>query len=71
MYGYRKNLYLVTIRLPKGAEIVSVDPKPVQQFVRDGMPTVRFQAVRDCNQKFEHTIQYRLPNERTPPETTK
>ena len=63
MYGHRKNLYLVTIQVPKGAEIVSVDPKPAQQLVRDGLPTVRFQAIRDRNQKFEHTIQYRLPKE--------
>lgn len=71
MSVYRKNMYLVTIQLPKGAEIVSVDPKPAQQFVRDGLPTVRFQAIRDRNQKFEYTIQYRLPEEITPPETTK
>jgi hypothetical protein len=64
-------MYLVTIQLPKGAEIVSVDPKPAQQFVRDGLPTVRFQALRDCNQKFEHTIQYRLPKEPAPPGKTK
>ena len=70
VYGYRKNMYLVTIQLPKGAELVLVDPKPAQQFVRDGLLIVRFQAIRDCNQKFEHTIRYRLPKD-NPPKSTK
>jgi len=30
-------------------------------LVRDGLPTVRFQAIRDRDQKFEHMVQYRLP----------
>ena len=63
MYGYQKNIYLVTVQLPKGAEIVSVDPKPAEEFVRDGQPTVRFQAIRDFNQKFEHKVEYRLPKD--------
>ncbi len=71
VYGYRKNMYLVTIQLPRGAEIVSVDPQPAEQSVYDGLPIVRFQAVRDRNQKFEHTIQYRLPKQDKPPATTK
>ena len=53
--------------LGKGAELVSVDPKPAQQFVRDGLLIVRFQAIRDCNQRFEHKIQYRLPKESRSP----
>jgi hypothetical protein len=52
-----------TIRLPRGAEIVSVEPKPAQQFVRDGLPTVRLQAIVDQDHQLEYTIQYRLPKE--------
>ena len=70
-FGHPQNCYLETVQLPKGAEIVSVDPEPAQQTVQDDLPTVRFQAIRGCNEKFTHMIQYRLPKDSTPPETTK
>ncbi len=60
-FGQGKNSYLVTVQLPKGAEIVSVDPQPAEQIIQDGLPTVRFQAIRGRNEKFTHSIQYRLP----------
>jgi hypothetical protein len=61
--GKGQKFYLETIRLPRGAEIVSVEPKPAQQFVRDGLQTVRFQAIIDQDHELEYTIQYRLPKE--------
>jgi hypothetical protein len=70
-FGYPHNSYLATVQLPKGAEIVSVDPLPAEQTVQDGLPTVRFQATRGCNEKFTHTIQYRLPKDGASAETRK
>jgi hypothetical protein len=61
--GKGQKFFLETIRLPPGAEIVSVEPKPAQQFVRDGLQTVRYQAIIDQDHELEYTIQYRLPNE--------
>ena len=60
-FGQQKNSYFVTVQLPKGAEIASVDPQPAEQIIQDGLPTVRFQAIRGRNEKFTHSIQYRLP----------
>jgi len=60
-FGHQKNYYSVTVQLPKGAEIVSVDPQPAEQIIQDSLPTVRFQAIRGQNEKFTHSIQYRLP----------
>jgi hypothetical protein len=70
-FGHEKNSYLETVQLPKGAEIVSVDPEPVQQSVQDALPTVRFQAIRSRNEIFTYTIQYRLPKASTHSKTTK
>jgi hypothetical protein len=61
--GKGEKFFLETIRLPQGAEIVSVEPKPAQQLVQDGLPTVRFQAVVDQDHQLAYTIQYRLPKE--------
>jgi hypothetical protein len=61
--GKGRKFFLETTRLPRGAEIVSVEPKPAQQLVRDGLPTVRFQAVVDQEHDLAYTIQYRLPKE--------
>ena len=61
--GKGRKFFLETTRLPRGAEIVSVEPKPAQQLVRDGLPTVRFQAVVDQDHELVYTIQYRLPKE--------
>lgn len=60
IYGYEKNIYLQTITLPKGAEIISVEPSPNRQFVQDDSPTVVLQATRGSNEKFAYTIQYKL-----------
>lgn len=70
-YGCRKNFYLVTIQLPQGAEIVAAEPPPAQTSVRDGVPTVRFQAIRDRSQKFTHMVQYRLPTGNAPQRAAK
>ncbi len=61
--GKGQKFFLETVRLPQGAEIVSVEPKPAQQFVRDGLPTVRFQTIVDQDNELKYIIQYRLPNE--------
>ncbi|MGA2796457.1 MAG: hypothetical protein ABSE63_02645 [Thermoguttaceae bacterium] len=61
--GKGQKFFLETIRLPRGAEIVSVEPKPAQQFVRDGQQTVRYQAIIDQDHELEYAIQYRLPKE--------
>jgi hypothetical protein len=59
IYGWR-TAYAEIVQLPKGAEIVSVDPKPDDQFVWNGLPTVLFRATRAWNERFEYTIAYRL-----------
>jgi hypothetical protein len=61
--GKGQKFFLETIRLPRGAEIVSVEPKPAQQSVRDGLQTVRYQAVIDQDHELAYTIQYRLLKE--------
>jgi hypothetical protein len=61
--GKGQKFYLETIQLPRGAEIVSVEPKPAQQLIRDGLQTVRYQAVIDQDHELAYTIQYRLPKE--------
>lgn len=61
--GKGQKFFLETVRLPQGAEIVSVEPQPAQQSVQDGLPTVRFQAVVDQDHELAYTIQYRLPKE--------
>jgi hypothetical protein len=60
VYGYEKNNYLETITLPPGAEIISVEPKPNRQFFKNGSAIVVFQATRKGNEKFIHTIKYKL-----------
>ncbi|MGA2031859.1 MAG: hypothetical protein ABSG68_06365 [Thermoguttaceae bacterium] len=61
--GKGQKFFLETVQLPQGAEIVCVEPKPAQQFLRDGLPTVRFQTVVDQGHELAYTIQYRLPKE--------
>jgi hypothetical protein len=66
------NAYIsATVQLPQGAEIVSVDPKPARQSVRDGLPTVRFQPLSGEEIKFAYTIQYRLPSNKDAKEAEK
>jgi hypothetical protein len=69
--GNGQKFFLETVLLPQGAEIVSVEPKPTQQFVRDGVPTVRFQTVVDRDHPLDYTIQYRLPKENGDPKAPK
>ncbi len=61
--GKGRKFLLETVQLPKGAKIVSVEPNPAQQFIRDDLPTVRFQAVVDQGHELRYTIQYRLSKE--------
>jgi hypothetical protein len=69
--GKGQKFYLETIRLPPSAEIVSVEPKPAQQFVRDGQQTVRYQAIVDQDHELVYTIQYRLSKENGAQEASK
>jgi hypothetical protein len=62
MYGCGTNVFLATVDLPPGARIVYVDPPPARQSVSPaGLPRVVFQGTRGQNEKFVHTIVYRLP----------
>ena len=61
--GAGRKYFLEAIRLPPGAEIVSVEPKPNQQSVEDGRAVLRFQAVVDEEHELSYTIKYRV---RTP-----
>lgn len=62
-YGLAKNDFTVTILLPKGAELVSANPTPTLDFVRDGRPAIRLQAVRGRNEKFKYSVRYRLADQ--------
>jgi hypothetical protein len=60
-YGCRNNEYFVTVELPRGAEVVSADPKPAVQTVDNGgMPYVVFRATKGCSERFRYEVQYRL-----------
>lgn len=67
-YDYATSELAETVILPVGAEIVSVNPWPVAKFTLTGRPTVRFEARRGYRERFNYTIQYRLPSE--PADTT-
>ena len=62
-YGGQNNQYLVTVELPRGAKLVSADPKPVEQSTINGIPRVVLQADRGSNDRFRYKIQYQLANE--------
>lgn len=59
--GAGRKYFLETIRLPTGAEIISVEPKPNQQSHEDGHNILRFQAVVDEAHELSYTITYRVP----------
>jgi hypothetical protein len=59
-YGGHNNEYFVTIELPRGAEVLSADPKPAVQAVDNGTPYVVLRGTRGCNERFQYEIQYRL-----------
>jgi hypothetical protein len=61
--GEGRKYFLETIRLPQGAQIVSVEPKPSHQSVQDGSEVLRFQTTVDQDHELRYTIQYRLPEE--------
>lgn len=62
-YHYGTNEYVDTVVLPEGAEIVSATPWPAAAFTLNNKPTVRFESKRGCNERFEYTIRYRLPDD--------
>jgi len=63
-FGPQSYRYNETVLLPKGAEIVSVNPEPDNRFVAStGQPVLRFGADCGSNEHFIYTIQYRLPAE--------
>jgi hypothetical protein len=64
-YDYGTNEYVETVVLPEGAEIVSATPWPAATFTLNNKLTVRFESKRGCNERFEYTIQYRLPADST------
>jgi len=58
-----------SIRLPQDAETVSVEPKPAQQSLQDGVPTVRFHAIVDEEHELQFNIHYRLSKENAAAQT--
>ena len=61
-YGYDTNEFSHTVVLPKGAEIVEVNPWPVATFRLNDKPTVRFEGTRGRTEPFKYRVKYRLPN---------
>jgi hypothetical protein len=59
-YGWDTNEFFQAVVLPEGAEIVSVTPCPVANFLLAKKPVVRFHATRGHNEPFKYTVQYRL-----------
>ncbi len=60
-WGFGRDHYFDTVVLPLGAQIVSVEPKPVALEIRDGVPTVRLEATRIDGQRWKYEVNYRLP----------
>jgi hypothetical protein len=56
-------LFLITVELPRGAKIVSVDPKPDEQSTDNDVPRLVFRGTRGCNERFAYEIRYRLARE--------
>lgn len=59
-YGCSTNRFFVTVELPRGAKVVSVEPQPMEQSVENGIPTLVYSVTRQQNERFEYTIRYRL-----------
>ena len=62
LYSVRQNRLKITVNLPPGAKVVSVEPKPALELEQEGRTTIRFQASRGMNEKFAYTIRYELPS---------
>ncbi len=62
LYSVRQNRLTITVNLPPGANVVSVEPKPTVELEQKGHTTIRFQASRGMNEKFAYTIRYELPS---------
>ena len=63
-FGRQSYRYTETVKLPEGAEVVSVTPKPDGRTERDGVaPVLRFTADRDPGEHFGYTIRYILPKD--------
>lgn len=59
-YGCSINRYFITVELPRGAKVESVEPQPIEQTVNNETPRLVFGATRGRNERFESKIQYRL-----------
>jgi hypothetical protein len=62
LYSLPQNRLEITVNLPPGARVVSVEPKPLLEFEQEGRTAIRFQASRGMNEKFAYTIRYELPS---------
>jgi hypothetical protein len=59
-FGDPKNRLFVTVQLPRGAKLVSVDPEPVEQSTVGETTRVMYHAEPGANEPFRYEIQYRL-----------
>ncbi|MBL7038173.1 MAG: hypothetical protein ISR77_06055 [Pirellulaceae bacterium] len=62
LYSLPQNQLKITVYLPPGAKVVSVEPEPLLEFNQEGRAGLRFQAFRGMNEKFAYTIRYELPS---------
>ena len=60
-FGPQEYQYTETVKLPEGAEIVSVSPEPARQYVWGGVPVLRIEASLGRDEHFKYMIRYRLP----------
>ncbi|NUQ64648.1 MAG: hypothetical protein HUU20_19460 [Pirellulales bacterium] len=60
MYSKPENRFNVTVRLPKGAELVSAEPAPTLQSEQDGRTTVQFRGSRAKNERFAYAVKYEV-----------
>jgi len=62
MYGTKENRFSITVCLPPGAEVVSVEPTPTLEMDQEGRTTLRFQGERGSNEKFAYAVRYTMPD---------
>ncbi len=60
-FGPQTYRYTETVKLPEGAEIVSVSPEPAKRFVRGNAPVLRIEVSLGRDEHFRYKVQYRLP----------
>ena len=60
-FGPQTYKYTETVKLPEGAEIVSVSPEPAKRFVRGNAPVLRIEASLRRDEHFKYIIRYRVP----------